>query len=265
MPLAEVQHQISEAYLWHRALGNDVAQGSYCRFVTCVDTPDIWMANHVQSPRAQSPDEISVMLAEMDTAFAHCSHRMVLIDQFAPDQLVAQLFGQGYRELDATVMMLLEGALAIPPKVGITFRPVTSDAEWDIYLRLSRVDHGEGKKTFHMELPEEITRALMADTQRKTSHMTVYLAELEDEPLAFGASVDCPNGLGMIEDLFTLPAHRGNGIASALIAHIVKELRQSDSVRPIFLGALAHEGAKHLYKQLGFEPVMVARELILGA
>jgi predicted GNAT family acetyltransferase len=92
--------------------------------------------------------------------------------------------------------------------------------------------------------------------------VTFYLAELAGRPVAYAAKVECPNGLGMIEDVFTLPDARKKGIASALIAHILGRLRSKIPRRPVFLGAHALQGAKHLYRRLGFQPLMVTREFL---
>jgi GNAT superfamily N-acetyltransferase len=67
-----------------------------------------------------------------------------------------------------------------------------------------------------------------------------------------------PNGIGMIEDLFTLPQSRRRGIASALIAHFDRELR-AVGCDAVFLGAIADEEAKLLYYNLGFRPVTLTR------
>jgi predicted GNAT family acetyltransferase len=98
--------------------------------------------------------------------------------------------------------------------------------------------------------------------RRKAGPMTFYIAELAGRPVAYAARVECPNGLGMIEDVFTLPDVRNKGIASALIAHVLGRLRGEIPARPVFLGAHALQGAKHLYRRLGFQPVMVTREFL---
>src|SRR3546814_17737651 len=50
------------------------------------------------------------------------------------------------------------------------------------------------------------------------------LASIGGIPVAYGACAAAPSGAGMIEDLFTLPAYRQRGIASALIAHFSGQL-----------------------------------------
>jgi predicted GNAT family acetyltransferase len=76
--------------------------------------------------------------------------------------------------------------------------------------------------------------------------------------VAYGAMISAPNGMGMMEDLFTLPSARQRGIASTMIAHFDRELRASGS-SGVFLGAVAEEGAKSLYYKPGFRPAMLTR------
>ena len=67
-----------------------------------------------------------------------------------------------------------------------------------------------------------------------------------------------PNVVGMIEDLFTLPAARRRGIASTMIARFDTELRAA-GCRKTFLGAIVEEQAKSLYYKLGFSPITLTR------
>src|SRR3546814_16137704 len=86
------------------------------------------------------------------------------------------------------------------------------------------------------------------------------LASIGGIPVAYGACAAAPSGAGMIEDLFTLPAYRQRGIASALIAHFSGQL-VAQGCDFLFLGALVVEQARPLYATPGFRPVMsIGRE-----
>lgn len=78
---------------------------------------------------------------------------------------------------------------------------------------------------------------------------------------AYGAGVLCANGLGMVEDLFTLPAFRKRGIATAIIARVIAHVRRQGAYQ-VLIGAHATEPPKRLYAALGFTPVCVTREYI---
>ena len=68
----------------------------------------------------------------------------------------------------------------------------------------------------------------------------------------------CPNGLGLIENLFTKPAHRGRGLMSAFIIEAARRLRAA-GCDAVFLDAHAHDTPKRLYRRLGFAPVALTR------
>jgi len=74
--------------------------------------------------------------------------------------------------------------------------------------------------------------------RRKAGTVKFYLAALAGQAVAYASKVECPNGLGMIEDIFTLPVARDRGIASALIANILGRLRAEIPDRPVFLGLM---------------------------
>jgi GNAT superfamily N-acetyltransferase len=240
-------------------LGNRTIESPYGRFVVDRELPNVWDANHLQHPRAATTAEVDALLVTMDEVFAHCGHRMVLADGFTPDGVVARLLADGFRELDATIQMALVGELAGVAGPPLDFVAVGDQPTWAEFHRLMRADHEEGRRTHDKIVPDEVTRSMVIAMQRKVGPVTFYLAELAGRPVAYAAKVECPNGLGMIEDVFTLPAVRNKGIASALIAHILGRLRTNIPTRPVFLGAHALQGAKHLYRRLGFQPVMVTR------
>jgi GNAT superfamily N-acetyltransferase len=63
-------------------------------------------------------------------------------------------------------------------------------------------------------------------------------------------------GVGMVEDLFTLPSHRGRGIARALIHHGVADAR-TRGAQSVLIGSDPDDTPKHLYAAMGFEPTCV--------
>jgi GNAT superfamily N-acetyltransferase len=258
----DLRERIAEAYPSFLALGNRTIESRYGRFVVDPENPDVRMANHLQHPRAETAAEVDALLAMMEDVFAHCDHRTVMTDCFTPDGLVARLLADEYRESNATIQMALTGELAEISGPKLDFAPVDDEAAWAELYRLMRADHEEGRRTNNIVLPDKVTRGIIGGLQRKTGAVTFYLAVLAGEPVACGAKVECPNGLGMIEDIFTSPVARNRGIASTLIAHILGRLRTEMPNRPVFLGAHALDRAKHLYRRLGFQPVMVTREFV---
>ncbi|MBT5334327.1 MAG: GNAT family N-acetyltransferase [Gammaproteobacteria bacterium] len=77
--------------------------------------------------------------------------------------------------------------------------------------------------------------------------------------VAYGSGTVCDNGMGMVEDLFTLAAHRGRGIASSIIEHCVAYCAERGA-KDFLLGSHVTAPPKKLYQKLGFQPVCVTRE-----
>jgi ribosomal protein S18 acetylase RimI-like enzyme len=67
-----------------------------------------------------------------------------------------------------------------------------------------------------------------------------------------------------VEDVATLPSHRGRGYASTVVATAAGAARE-DGAHLVFLTAFDDEPAQDLYRRLGFEPVGATLEAIRAA
>jgi ribosomal protein S18 acetylase RimI-like enzyme len=61
-------------------------------------------------------------------------------------------------------------------------------------------------------------------------------------------------GVGQVEDVATLPEHRGNGYATAVVLRAVEEARRAGADL-VFLVADEHDWPKELYGKLGFDAI----------
>ena len=68
--------------------------------------------------------------------------------------------------------------------------------------------------------------------------------------------------MGMVEDLFTRPAHRGRGLATAIIAHAIAYAR-SYGMGSMLIAPHVTEKPKALYAALGFAPRCIIRQFLL--
>lgn len=259
---ADLSHAVSMAATWHRSLGNETMRGPLCVFVRAPERPDVWSANHASAVTASTPREIDGVLAEMDAHFPHCRHRLIFTDHFTPAPFIARLAFEDYEELTPTLQMVLTGSLEpITGPAAMNISPVASEGDWADLLALVRLDHQEGARTHHAHMADEVTAGIVEGYRRQAGPCQFFIARMEDRACAYGAAIICPNGLGMVEDLFTLPAHRGRGIASALIAHCVAHVR-ARGADAVFLGAHITERPKKLYAKLGFAPLFLTRQFI---
>lgn len=259
---ADLTRRIAEAYRWQRRLGNTQIAAPGCHLVVDPAHPDVWDSNHADEVTARTDAEIDAVFAAMDQHFAHTAWRVIHTDRFTPDAFVARLALDGFEERPATIQMVLRDALNQGDLRGrgpaIALRPVIDDADWEALFQLVLADHAEGRRSSGLDVSSEVSAGLAAGYRAKREAYHFHLAMQNGAPVAYGAYAVAPNGVGMIEDLFTLPSARRQGIAGAIIAAFVDRLR-AERCDTIFLGALATEHPKRLYARLGFYPVMLAR------
>lgn len=256
----DIVERVSTAYAWQRALGHETVRDSLCCIVRDPAYPDVWDANHVSSVRASTTAEIDQVLQRADEAFAHCHHRLFVVDPLTPPAFVARLALDDYCELTPTIQLVLEGPLRAQPR-DIDLHPVLTEADWQGLSTLVRHDHTEGARTEGRPIPVEVTRGIVASYRQKWPGYQFFLAHEDGVDCAYGAGVLCANGLGMVEDLFTLPGFRKRGIATAIIDRAISHVR-NQGAEQVLIGALATEAPKRLYVALGFVPVSVIREYI---
>jgi GNAT superfamily N-acetyltransferase len=255
--------QIVATYAWYQSYGNDVENLALARYVRNREHPDVWTANHMSSVRASSSAEIDQVFSHADRAFAHCQHRMAIVDSLTPDAFVARLALLGFKELSPTLQMVLEGPLAASG-VNAGLRPVTSESDWRTLYELVRADHMEGKVTFGMTIDEEITRGIVAGYRSKSAVSQFFLATLDGVDCAYGSAVMGPWAMGIVEDLFTLPAYRKRGLATRMIRHLVDHAREG-GMGPMLIGTHVDQAPKTLYAALGFVPQCLTRQYLLEA
>lgn len=255
--------QISATYAWYRGYGNRVERQALATYVHNLEHPAVWDANHLSGVRATDRADIEQVLGHADHVFTHCPHRFVLVDPLTPEAFVARLALDDFKELSPTLQMVLDGPFAARG-ADVEFRAVVTDDDWRVLYELVRLDQLEGKATRGMTLDDAITRGLVAGYRSKAAVSQFFLATMDGVTCAYGSSVVGPYAMGIVEDLFTLPAYRRRGIATAMIRHAVVHARER-GMGPMLIGGLADEAPKKLYASLGFEPACLTRYYLLEA
>lgn len=248
------------ACAWYNSFGHTVVEGVNCAFVVDPEHPTVWSSNHAFGVTASTPEQIDGVLAQTAQQLAHCSHHVVATDCFTPPAFIARLLLDDYRELTPVVQMVLEAGFAPSRPSPAHIRPVRSDDDWRTLHALVEADHREGARTDGV-MDAAVTRGIVDGYRRKAGPCQFFLAEVDGQACAFGVAVVCPNGLGVVEDLFTLPEYRRRGVCSALIAHCVDHARAAGA-GPLLIGARATDAPKRLYTRLGFAPLFVARDFV---
>jgi GNAT superfamily N-acetyltransferase len=255
----DIIEKVCAAYSWQRALGHEGAADLLCRVVRDPEHPNVWDANHVSEVRARNAVEIEQVFRRAERALAHCRQLLFAVDPLTPAQFVARLALDDYSELTPTIQLVLDGDLHRAPR-AVETRSVTNPDDWDALAALVREDHVEGTRTGG-PLADEVSRGLVATYHKKWPVYQFFIATESGVDCAYGASVLCENGIGMVEDLFTRPTHRRKGIATGLIARAIKHARERGAEQ-ILIGARTTDRPKQLYASLGFTPVCVTRQYI---
>jgi len=244
---------VARVYRGYLALGNETREGPGCRSVRCDTAPVIYDANHLQAVEARTPEELDAALAFQEETLGDRAHRHVLTDPETPPGVTASLALHGYAGTP-TLQLRLAGPLrgAAPRPADIA--PVASEADWQALQRLVRADHVEQNEKKGTLIYDERTTVQMLETKRrKAPHVQFFLARVDAEPVAYFSSWPGIDGVGMVEDLFTLQTHRQQGIARALIHHCVADAR-ARGAGPVLIGADTDDTPKHAYAAMGFRP-----------
>ena len=243
-----------EAVVGYLQLGNEVLSEDQVSFVRNPTCPEVSDANHASLITAASEAEIDQVLVRADEVLAGVPHRSFKIGPGTPPSFEARLSLEGYGS-SVDLEMILEGPLsADPPEVDI--REVSDDADWEVLRRLKLADLQDGGlgRSRSGPLAEQMYLAKKA----KAPNVTYFLARADGADCAFFSSWPGNNGIGVVEDLFTLPAFRRRGIATALIVHAVDHAR-AKGARSVLIGADPDDSPKRLFAALGFRPLMLFR------
>lgn len=250
------RHAIIDTYRWHRGLGHSVVLLPNARVIVDTLHPNVWDANHVDAVSAATEDEIEEVLGAFQNHLAHSDWRVIHTDPLTPDAFVARLALDGFEEQPAVIQMALRGG--VRARATAELRLVSSDDDWNTLSTLVMHDHSEGARTGGVNVSRAVSDGIVAGYRVKAPACQFFLAIENGVAVAYGSWAAGPSGAGIIEDLFTLPTHRGRGIASAMIRACSDRLHD-EGCSVVFLGALVGERARHLYAKLGFQPVMLTR------
>ncbi len=250
--------RVCETIAAYSAIGNERFEAHGATFVRNRSTPRRYDANHVDRIRTTKADEIEALLLHAENEFASFGHRRFDIDALTPPRIAARLaLNGGFSYISEGLHLLLEGevkAVARP----IEIREILTEAGWQAYERLLRMDLTEDAEK-HGHTPDLSTAPEWVTYVRaKSPAVRFWLAYVDDLAVAFFNSWPGDNGVGQVEDLFTHPAYRHRGIATALITHCVADAR-ARGAGPVVITADPDDTPKQMYASMGFRPLYVTR------
>jgi GNAT superfamily N-acetyltransferase len=240
------------------ALGNEVFAAEGGIFVRNRHLPALRDANHVSQPTATTAGAVDALLARADREFAGSPHRRVDCDDTTPPAVESRLARDhafGRREV---LVMVVDGPLrrAAPPHV---VAPVADAGGWQRLERLQEASWAEAVAGL-VPAPDGGVRAQIAAARRaKVPPVRYWLAWMAGEPVGYFSAWAGPRGVGLVEDLFVLPAARGQGVATALVHACVGDCR-AGGAGPVALTADPTDTPRRMYAALGFRVVARRRE-----
>jgi GNAT superfamily N-acetyltransferase len=257
----DLLRRVFDARVAYNELGNTVVAEPKARFVRNEETPNVHDSNLASRVRAETDDEIDGVLARADDLYAGLRHRKVMIDPETPPAFEARLVLEGY-EPHPHVELVLEGQLRASPDASARIRLVESGDDWRSLTELWQLDHEEEVANGqHDPWGPRVTEQMVAAKQVKAPALSFWLARVDDTDAAFFSSWPGPEGVGIVEDLFTRPEFRHRGIATALIAHSVADARERGA-GPVAISARADDTPKLMYAALGFRPFAISRSYL---
>ena len=213
------------------------------------DWPASHMSNRVLVDAALPLDvDAAAVLAFVDEVFAgRClDHRKVdVLDDIVGQRLAPGLADAGYEA--SPVLVMVAGPTAVRTPGVVVVETVDEGAVASLV-----------EKGWWLEAPDfsaETVRQLVG--RRAAAERAGTLTRLAVRDPATGALVAKTDlllrgQLAEVDDVLTLPDHRGRGYASALVLDAVDRAR-SAGVELIYLQAAEDDWPQHLYTRLGFE------------
>lgn len=249
---------LCRTYLAFLRLGCEVIEGPGCVAVRDDASPLVYDANHVQVAGEADVDRV---LDFLEQTLGDRAHRQIATTPRTTPALEARLVLEGYAPT-TTWQGLLTARLEGPMPRDVRILRVETDAAWRDLDRLVRVDHvEEGRRAGRPPIAASYTAQRQALRRRIAPAVRFFLAYAEADPgeaVAFFSAWPGVGGVGMVEDLFTHPDHRGRGYARALIHRCVEDAR-ARGARSVLIGAEPDDTPKALYARLGFAPTCLTR------
>jgi GNAT superfamily N-acetyltransferase len=242
------------------SLGHETFESEGARFVRDREFPGIHDANHVADVTVDTPDAVEQLLARADREFAHCNHRLFLLDALTPPAVEAGLLLRGYERSDF-LFLVLEGALiGVAPAHDV--RALEDEAGWAAYARLKQRDWDEVALRLGLQDVAWVGADMVRVHRRKSPPVRYWLAYVDGEPRGFVASLVGANGAGQVEDLYVEPDVRHRGLATALIHCGVADCR-ARGAGPVLIVADGSDTPKTMYAAMGFRPTAVEHKYLL--
>lgn len=163
------------------------------------------------------------------------------------EALLAALRARGFRDEEGQQLMGHEGPLTLPPNPHFTIVPITTWNAMRVY------EYGSRAAFFDDPHPERATVERRADERMRDQRngWCRYFAVLLDGRMVGGCYYTRYEEVPTIMGVYTIAEAQRRGAASALLAHVVEELR-ANGHEACCLYVRHGNQAERLYRRLGF-------------
>jgi GNAT superfamily N-acetyltransferase len=241
----------------HLALGHEQIAHGRATFVRNRSLPLIYDANFLFGVTAAEPPAITQLVNDAEREYAHAAQITIRTDPFTPPAVDGWLLAHGWSCGEAVVLMLSGGVGGSPALCEV--RPVRDDRDWASYATLKALDVAESLALPAQHQLAAVTAGLIRASRLKTPPVAHVLAIRDGQPIGFCSAWGGIDGVGLVEDLFVHPAHRKQGVATALLRHCVARARTAGT-GPIALVVHPANTARLMYLSLGWQPVAVCHQ-----
>jgi GNAT superfamily N-acetyltransferase len=226
-------------------ISDEVTTYDWGRAFLCPTLPMVWDLNWVLIERAGMTAKEVIAVA--DEVLGVFEHRTVAIrDEAEGVRLAREFESVPDWEVESTIYMAWRGESSRSPKSEA--REIRlADCE---DLRRELIRSGLPPEATK---PEEAAEQLLEMDRRFSAAADGrwFVAPAEDP--ASACCLFSREGIGQVEEVITLPAARGRGLAQAAILAAVAASKEAGH-RVTFLGADADDWPRLMYEKLGFEP-----------
>lgn len=257
MPSRELARRVQETYEEWLSLGTQRTDGPLGTATRSPGLDQIYDANLIAGLKVETAEEMAALLAFADEVHEGLGHRHILAGPETSPLAHSEMAQAGFAG-DPAIQLLLRGELQGPSPIPLEIRPVESEEDLRSADRLLRLWHEENNAApgAKHQLSEETSRQMARSLSAKAPAFRRFLARKDGIDVGFFGSYPGTNGVGMVEDLYTVSNHRHRGVARALIHHCVADAR-SRGAEYVLIGADPADTPRHFYRALGFEPACI--------
>jgi ribosomal protein S18 acetylase RimI-like enzyme len=207
--------------------------------------PRVWVHNqlHVTGPAGDIDDLVRIL----DEHYGALQHRRVVVE----DEVEGERLADGFRargwEVDTTVYMALREPRDRDPDASLAAEVSAEEQRAIEHETLSEEPFAKDPEVRDMLVDARAARQATVDECR-------YIAGVVDGRRVGATTVYVMGDLAQVEDVATLRAYRGRGVARAMVSLAIDIARDTDADLT-WIAADDNDWPKELYFKLGFRPI----------